>query len=71
MSFEKLADELAIEKGYLIKEYPSKWKQAKDAAIRMDKSEYGLGEDSAFSVACRLFLELGGKRNLKTVGFWL
>ena len=71
MSLDKLADELAIEKGYLVKEYPSKWKQAKDIAIRMDKSKYGLGEDSAFSVTCRLFLELGGKRNLKTAGFWL
>lgn len=69
MSFERLADELAIEKGYLIKDYPSKWKQAKDTAIRMDKSEYS--EESAFALACRLFLELGGKRDLKTVGFWL
>lgn len=53
-------DELAIERGLLIKEYPSKWKQAKSVAIRADKDSYA--EGTAFEYACRLFLQLGGKQ---------
>jgi len=58
--WEMLADELALEKGYLIKDYPTKWRQAKNMAIQKDKKDYS--EDSAFALACRLFLELGGQR---------
>lgn len=51
-------DLLAIERGLLIKDYPVKWKQAKSQALRADKLSYS--EDSAFELACRFFLELGG-----------
>ena len=52
-------EHLAIERGLLICEYPGKWKDALDIAIRARKDEYT--EESSFEFACRVFVELGGE----------
>lgn len=53
------SDELAIERGLDIKNYPVKWKQALDIALRADKDSYT--EGNAFEYACRCYVELGGQ----------
>ncbi len=58
-NFDQKTDELAIERGLQIREFPTKWKQAKDMALRMRKDRYA--EESAFEWACRVYLELGGE----------
>ena len=52
-------DELAIERGLQIKEFPSKWVDAKDLALLRLKHYHS--EESAFELACRFFLELGAE----------
>lgn len=59
-------DELAIERGLKIRDYPGKWKQAKDVALRMPKDSYP--EDTAFDLSHRLFLELGAESGLPYYG---
>ena len=55
----QLLDQLAIERGLQIREYPGKWDKAKDIALRTRTDKYN--EESAFDLACRIFLELGGE----------
>ena len=57
--FDKKEDELAIERGLKIRDYPGKWKTAKSLALRTRKDKYP--EESAFELACRHFVELGGE----------
>jgi len=52
-------DELAIQRGLKIKDYPNKWESAKNLALLVGKHTYK--EESAFEAACRMFLELGGE----------
>lgn len=52
-------EQLAIERGLLIREYHGKWKDAVGIALRARKDEYD--EESAFEFACRVYLELGGE----------
>ena len=62
----QLCDELAIERGLKIREYPGKWKTAKDIALHARKDKYA--EESAFELACRNFLELGGEMSANFYG---
>ncbi len=55
----KTTDEMALERGLKIREYPGKWSQAKNLALNYRKDKYE--EDTAFALAYRLFLELGGE----------
>lgn len=55
-------DNTALEMGLDIINYSGKWKEAKRLAFSTDKRDYQEGELTAFNVACRLFLELGGER---------
>ena len=59
MKFDRKCDEIAVGRKLLISNFPTKWKQAKDAAMMADKDTYA--EKSAVDLACRLFLEFGGK----------
>ena len=56
--FDRQVDRLAIERGLQIREYPTKWKDAKDIALRTRTDKFP--EESAFELACRVFVELGG-----------
>jgi hypothetical protein len=57
--FDQKVDELAIERGLQIREFPGKWKTAKSHALWTRKDKYP--EESAFEAACRIFVELGGE----------
>ncbi|MDQ3130527.1 MAG: hypothetical protein M3Q99_07180 [Acidobacteriota bacterium] len=54
-----LSDQLAIERGLQIREYHGKWNAAKEIALRTRTDKYA--EESAFELACRIFVELGGE----------
>jgi hypothetical protein len=48
----------AISEGLLIKDYPVKWRQARELAVK--EKEVRWSKTPVFRIACKFFLELGG-----------